>query len=150
MSTPNHLGHRVRELRTGKGWTLDQLAQEAGVSKGFLSAVENNHNQPSGRVLLGLAKALGASVDYLVEGDPAGAPEAEGTSATPGVVEIPEELAALAERENWSFAKVTAVLNARLAVHAKRSDRPRRRFTTSEWIEFAKLLAPYLDSEETR
>jgi transcriptional regulator with XRE-family HTH domain len=41
------------------------LAREADVSKGFASAVENGHNQPSGKVLLKLAKALGASVDYL-------------------------------------------------------------------------------------
>jgi transcriptional regulator with XRE-family HTH domain len=150
MSNTQQLGHRVRELRARKGWTLDQLAQEAGVSKGFLSAVENNHNQPSGRVLLGLAQALGASVDYLVQGDSASATDADGASVNPRVVEIPEELAALAERENWPFARVTAVLNARLAVHAKRSDRPRRPFTTTEWIEFAKLLAPYLDREEPK
>jgi transcriptional regulator with XRE-family HTH domain len=150
MSTVTDLGRRVRELRARKGWTLEQLAKEAGVSKGFLSAVENNHNQPSGRVLLHLAQALGASVDYLVQGESAGVTGSDTASGAPRVVEIPEELAALAERENWPFAKVTAVLNARMAVHAKRSDRPRRPFTTSEWIEFAELLAPYLDREESK
>jgi transcriptional regulator with XRE-family HTH domain len=126
---------------------LDQLAKEAGVSKGFLSAVENNRNQPSGRVLLSLAQALGASVDYLIQGEvpPGGVGDAVPASAR--VVEIPEELAALAERENWPFTKVKAVLNARLALHAKRSDRGPRSFTSAEWKEFEQLLAPYLENE---
>src|SRR5207247_10508813 len=101
MGDTTGLGDRVRQLRNRKGWTLEQLANEAGVSKGFVSAVENAHNQPSGKVLLNLARALGASVDFIVQGEPGGAP-AERTRK----VEIPEELAALAEEQKWSFAKV--------------------------------------------
>lgn len=62
------LGERVRQLRHQRDWTLDQLTAEAGVSKGYLSAIENGRNEPTGRVLLRLARALGASVDYLLRG----------------------------------------------------------------------------------
>jgi transcriptional regulator with XRE-family HTH domain len=147
MGDTTTLGHRVRELRSRKGWTLDQLAKEAGVSKGFISAVENGHNQASGRILLRLARALGASIDFLMKGDD-GTDADHAARAPSRVVEIPEDLAAVAEKENWSFAKVTAVLNARIAVFAKRSDRPKRPFTTAEWREFAELLAPYLREED--
>jgi len=150
MGSPPALGDRLRDLRARKGWTLDQLAREAEVSKGFLSAVENNRNHPSGRVLLRVAQALGASVDYLIQGE-SGPADADHSIATGSrVVEIPEELAVLAERENWPFARVKAVLNARLALHAKRSDRGKRTFTSSDWKDFEQLLAPYLETEETK
>lgn len=135
------LGDRVRALRQRKGWTLDQLAGEAQTSKSFLSTVENGRSQPSGKVLLRLAQALGASVDYLVQGDRA-LPE----RAAP--VAIPEELAALAESEGWSFRKVRAVLEARRAIIARRSDEQPRPFTRTQWLEFAERLEPYLGEDD--
>lgn len=146
MGESSGLGERVRHLRHGKGWTLDQLATEAGVSKGFVSAVENGHNQPSGKVLLKLAKALSASVDFLVRGDE-GAPAIERVRK----VEIPEELAELAEEEDWPFAKVRKLLEAREAVIARRSDQARRPFTMTQWRELAAALSPFMDgdSEDT-
>ncbi|MCK6533070.1 MAG: helix-turn-helix domain-containing protein [Polyangiaceae bacterium] len=139
MPNTQTLGARVRALRLGKGWTLDQLAQEAKVSKGFLSTVEKGDSQPSGRVLLGLAKALGASVDYLVQGDASAPP------ARPAPLAIPDELAALAEQKGWSFRKVRAVLEAQQAIIARRSERTPRPFTTTQWLEFAERLDPYLE-----
>lgn len=143
MGETTGLGDRVRQLRHGKSWTLDQLANEAGVSKGFVSAVENGHNQPSGKVLLKLARALGASVDYLVQGDALAAPVERIRK-----VEIPEELVALAEEENWSFPKVRKLLEAREAVIARRSEQARRPFTTTQWRELAKALAPFMDEKD--
>jgi transcriptional regulator with XRE-family HTH domain len=142
MGDTTTLGERLRQLRTGKRWTLDQLAQEAGVSKGLLSGIENGHNQPSGKVALKLANALGASVDYLLQG---GAEPAPGPAKS---VEVPKELVALAEARNWSFPKVRALLDARDAVVARRSDQPRRPFTTKDWEELAERLAPYLDDKD--
>lgn len=139
------LGERLRRLRTGKGWTLDQLAEEAGVSKGLLSGIENGHNMPSGKVALKLANALEASVDFLLKGD--GDEEADAAPA-PKAVEVPRELAALAEVQNWSFQKVRALLDARDAVVARRSDQPRRPFTTKDWKVLAERLAPYLDDKD--
>jgi len=66
--TPDTLGCRVRRFRFRKGWTLKQLAQEAQLSKSFLSTIENGKSQPTGRVLLRLANALETSVDFLIQG----------------------------------------------------------------------------------
>ena len=143
MSETSGLGERVRQLRHRKGWTLDQLASEAGVSKGFVSAVENGHNQPSGRVLLKLAKALQASVDFLVQGD-ALEPAVERVRK----MEIPQELAEVAEAEKWSFSKVRQLLEAREAVIARRSDQARRPFTIKQWRDLAEALAPFMAGDE--
>jgi hypothetical protein len=36
---PLNLGHRVRELRKAKGWTLDQAATQAGLARSTLSKI---------------------------------------------------------------------------------------------------------------
>jgi transcriptional regulator with XRE-family HTH domain len=135
------LGSRIRALRHQKDWSLEQLAAEAGVSKGFLSEIENDRSQPGGRMLIRLARALGASVDYVVQGQGAAMPQATAT------VSIPEELAALAIESNWTFARVRALAEARAALIARRSDAARKSFTKAEWREFAERLAPFLDEE---
>src|SRR5213080_4042286 len=63
------VGDRVREIRETKKWTQDQLATKSGVSKGFLSDIENNKRNPSAEYVLKIANALGASIDYLLRGD---------------------------------------------------------------------------------
>ena len=66
MATP---GDRIREIREGQRMTQDKLASLAGLSKGFLSDVENNKRNISSQNLLKIANVLGASVDYLLRGD---------------------------------------------------------------------------------
>ena len=46
------LGDRIKEIRQSLGWTQDQLAKEAQISKSFLSEVENNKSNVSGDKLL--------------------------------------------------------------------------------------------------
>ena len=140
---PVEVGARVRELRQKKGWTLDQLAGEVGVSKGSLSLLENGKARPAGLVMLRIANALDASVDYLLRGSAALPKECEKTS-----VEIPAELAELALEQGWSARRTFALVRAREALLARRSDRPRRSFTRTEWMDFAERLAPFLENEE--
>ena len=52
------LGERVKSLRQSMGWTQDKLAQEAKISKSFLSEVENDKANLSGDNLLKIANAL--------------------------------------------------------------------------------------------
>jgi transcriptional regulator with XRE-family HTH domain len=53
----------VRRLRTDKGLSLTQLAEQAGVSKSYLSAVENGTGtRPGAAVLHQLATALGVTL----------------------------------------------------------------------------------------
>lgn len=61
-------GERIRQMRLARGMTQDQLSSAAGISKGFLSDVENGKRDISSRNLLRIATALSASVDYLLQG----------------------------------------------------------------------------------
>lgn len=62
-------GDRIRFIREKKKMTQDQLTEAAGISKGFLSDVENNKRDIGSQYLLRIANALGASVDYLLQGE---------------------------------------------------------------------------------
>ena len=56
------ISKRLRDIRKEKFITLQQLADEAGVTKGMISQVENSRSIPSLMVLLNLIKAL--QVDF--------------------------------------------------------------------------------------
>jgi transcriptional regulator with XRE-family HTH domain len=59
-------GSRIKELRTAKGMTLDDLARETGSAKSYVWELENkNPPRPSAEKLSAIAKALGVTVDYL-------------------------------------------------------------------------------------
>lgn len=59
-------GGRIRELRQKAGKTLQQLADEAGISVGFLSQVERNKAAPSLGTLAALAAALGGEINWFI------------------------------------------------------------------------------------
>jgi len=63
------LGRRIRSLRFRRGLTVQQLAEASGLSKGFISQVENDRTSPSLATLRDLARALDTSVAYLVVED---------------------------------------------------------------------------------
>lgn len=66
------LGKKIRDMRFRRGLTVQQLAEASGLSKGFISQVENDRTSPSLATLRDLARALDTSVAYLVvEDDPA-------------------------------------------------------------------------------
>src|SRR5260221_992894 len=60
------LGKKIRDLRCRRGLTVQQLAAASGLSKGFISQVENERTSPSLATLRDLARALETSVAYLV------------------------------------------------------------------------------------
>ncbi len=59
------LGTRLQDLRTGRGWTLDELARQAGLSKSYLSRIEDGERQPSLASLLSLTQAYGIALAAL-------------------------------------------------------------------------------------
>src|SRR5437773_902136 len=63
------LGKKIRDLRFRRGLTVQQLAEASGLSKGFISQVENDRTSPSLATLRDLARALDTSVAYLVVED---------------------------------------------------------------------------------
>jgi len=61
------IGVRVRQERRSRGWTLDQLAEAAGVSRRMVVSVEQGAVNPSVGTLLRLSDALGVGLPALVE-----------------------------------------------------------------------------------
>lgn len=59
--------HPVKAWREYRRLTQDELAAAAGVSKPYLSQIENRKRDGSVEVLQGLATALGVPLDFLVE-----------------------------------------------------------------------------------
>lgn len=63
----NNLGRRIRKLRKMQDRTLEALAQEIGLTKGYLSKVETGRQTPPLATLSKLAKALGTDLAELIE-----------------------------------------------------------------------------------
>jgi transcriptional regulator with XRE-family HTH domain len=58
---------RIRTLRKARGWSLDNLAERAGISPSQLSRIETGHRRISLDQLTAIAGALKKSLDQLVE-----------------------------------------------------------------------------------
>jgi len=64
------LSQKLKELRKSKRFTLDQLAEESGISKSYIWELENRESQrPSAQKLSSLADALGVSINFFLEDD---------------------------------------------------------------------------------
>src|SRR5207249_11835207 len=61
------IGVRVRQERQSRRWTLDQLAEAAGVSRRMVVNVEQGAANPSVGTLLRISDALGIGLPTLVE-----------------------------------------------------------------------------------
>ncbi|MFI8597959.1 XRE family transcriptional regulator [Rothia koreensis] len=63
------VGPRLRAARQRLGWTLDELADRAGLSVSTLSRLESGKRQSSLELLLPLTRQLGIGIDELVRAD---------------------------------------------------------------------------------
>ena len=63
------LGNRIKQHRTAHGWSQDDLAEKAYVSRQTISNWENNKSYPDLQSLLLLGSLFGLSLDQLVKGD---------------------------------------------------------------------------------
>jgi len=59
----------LRDRRLLQGWSQDQLATRAGVSRQALNALERGHAKPSAETALALARVLGSTVEQLFGSD---------------------------------------------------------------------------------
>ena len=80
---PNLLAAAVRARRAALGRTLTTLAEQCGVSVGFLSQIESGRANPTLAVLVRLAEALDTELSVLLAGPPP--PEPVGPPFTPAV-----------------------------------------------------------------
>src|SRR6187402_1542250 len=64
------IGRRIRQLRTERGMTLDELASAVDRAPSQLSMIENGRREPKLTQLRTIARALGTSLDALLESEP--------------------------------------------------------------------------------
>jgi transcriptional regulator with XRE-family HTH domain len=91
------LGHAIRFRRQGKGWGLAELALKSGVSKAYISDLENGiAGKPNIQYLYSIARALDVTLDELVNGaveEPAAATNKKQTrQLPPGLAELKIEI----------------------------------------------------------
>ena len=129
-----HPGDRIKAAREKLNWTQEKLAKAAGISKGFLSDIENDKRNISSESALKIADALGISLDYLLRGE-TGERERQRQP-----VSIPPELSNLAEELELSYSETLTLLEAHEAVVARRAARLLRTPTVDEWRKFYKAI----------
>jgi len=131
MPTP---GDRIKDARDAMGWTQDQLAEKARISKSFLSDVENNNRGISAEYALKIADALAISLDYLMRGEQG----KEEVARQP--IQIPPELSRAAEELHLTYSETLMLLEARNAVVARRSNQSLKPPTVDEWKALRKAI----------
>jgi len=69
MSTSQNLSNNIKKLREAKGLSQEKLARLADVANNTLIKMESGENKnPTLETLKKVAKALGVSVDELING----------------------------------------------------------------------------------
>jgi transcriptional regulator with XRE-family HTH domain len=63
------LGLRIRQLRRERGWSQEQLARSAGLSRNFVAQIERGESTPTVATLGRLAQALATTIAELLGQD---------------------------------------------------------------------------------
>src|SRR6184192_3067949 len=133
------VGERIRQRRAELGWTQDQLAQKAGISKSFLSDLENGKRSVGAENLLDIARALGVSLDFLMTGQASQDQKTE--------VPIPASLARFAAEEGLSFRQTLMLLDTQKQIVAHRSARKKDDLEAVDWRKFYEGVKEFLVNE---
>ncbi len=131
-------GERVRRLRIERGWTQEQLARQADLSKSAISEAESAATQPRGQNLVRIASALGASIDFLLTG------QERSQLPAPPVINVPSELAEMARKLALPFQHVELLMQFSGQIEAMRRDEVRR-LTERDWEDLWERVRPLLD-----
>jgi transcriptional regulator with XRE-family HTH domain len=67
MEITRRLAAKVRERRRARGWSQEQLADEAGLHRTYISQVERATKNPTIEAVEKIANALGASMGELLD-----------------------------------------------------------------------------------
>ena len=123
------IGERLRTARERAGFTLDQAAEQAGLSKAHLSRLESAERQPSLAALLDLAGVLRVSVGALLGESVAGAPIG---IHTPGEARL--EAGGLTIVAASGFSGATEIEALRITVSPDREPSEPARHRGEEWL----------------
>ena len=66
-SITNRVTNRVKEFRTLRGWTQEQLAETTGVSRQSINSIERNRYVPSLELALLFARAFACATDQIFQ-----------------------------------------------------------------------------------
>ena len=135
----NTVGDRIRFCRQRLNLKQEELANLAGMSKGFLSEVETGNRNPSAEYLFRIANALGVSLDFLMRGG-----ELPSFDSTTKGVQIPASLATFAHEKQLPFSQVRAILEAKLQLVANRRNSGGDDLETFDWSKFYDAIKDYL------
>ena len=130
------LGRRIRRLRRAKDLTIKDLAQEVGMSAGYLSEVERGGSALSGEKIAAIATRLGSSVDYFLTG-------VVGFHQTGDETVIPASLAEAARVLNLSYVETSRLLAGKRSLVARRGP-DEEEWSVSDWLTFHKKVKRYL------
>ena len=132
------VGERIKKRRLELGWVQDQLCKKAGISKGFLSDLENDKRSVSAVNLLDIARAMSVSLDYLMTGKASNEPPAQ--------VPIPASLAKFAAEEQLSFRQTLMLLDMQRQIVAHRGAK-KNDLESIDWRRFYEAVKEFLENE---
>ena len=75
VDTEAEIGGRIRELRRIRGFTLQHVAREAGISLGYLSQIERNQSKLPIGVLKAISDVLGVHMNWFFQMNASGPAE---------------------------------------------------------------------------
>ena len=133
------VGERIKTRRTELNWTQDFLCQKAGISKGFLSDLENDKRSVSADNLLDIARALGLSLDFLMTG--------EASQDQQKMVSLPSSLAMFAGDEGLSLRQTLMLLDMQKQIVAHRSAKKKDDLEGVDWRKFYEGVKEFLENE---
>ncbi len=133
------VGERIKQRRLELDWTQDQLCTKAGLSKSFLSDLENGKRSISASNLLDVARTLGVSLDYLMTG--------KASQDQPTEVPIPASLARFAAEEGLTFRQTLMLLDMQKQIVAHRSTRKKDGLESVDWRKFYEGVKDFLENE---
>lgn len=131
------VGARIKATRMKAGLNAKQLAEAADISPSYLAEVEQGISAISGEKLLRIAKALGVTVRFLLEGieDPLLNQE----------IRIPAPLSELADELDLAYGDTLALLRGKQSLVARRSDSAHAEWTKEDWKKFYKKVKDIME-----
>ena len=71
MTPEEKIGPRLRDLRKSRGVTLEKLAEQSGLTKGYLSKIETGKKLPPIATLSRISAVLGSDIAYFFQNNEA-------------------------------------------------------------------------------
>ena len=136
-TTMQTVGERIKKRRTELGWTQDVLAEKAGISKSFLSDLENGKRSVGADKLLDIGRVLSLSLDFLMSGQE---PETK-----PAEVQVPSSLASFAAKAGLSFRQALTLLEMRRQIVAHRGATKKGGLDKVDWQKFHEAVKEFLE-----